>query len=93
METLKDTIDPSLLADDGCNIHAQNDLIGVLTHIGRSADSGHYMAWTKDEESDDWWKFDDDQVTQVKADDVLKLCGGGDWHMAYLLLYRAKDLA
>ena len=22
-------------------------------------------------------------------EDVLQLCGGGDWHMGYLLLYRA----
>lgn len=36
-----------------------------------------------------WWKFDDDTVTQVKDDDILRLDGGGDWHMAYICLYRA----
>lgn len=36
-----------------------------------------------------WWKFDDDTVTRVKDDDILRLDGGGDWHMAYICLYRA----
>jgi ubiquitin carboxyl-terminal hydrolase 14 len=33
--------------------------------------------------------FDDDDLIIKKDEDVLALCGGGDWHMAYLLLYRA----
>ena len=65
----------------------------VLTHVGRSADAGHYMAWVRDEkDASKWWKFDDDQVTEVKEEDVAKLVGGGDWHMAYLLIYKAKEL-
>ena len=81
-----------------------------MTHVGRSADAGHYMAWVRHHENpDDWWKFDgahleqqniddddvfslDDKVSPVKAEDVAKLSGGGDWHMAYLLLYRAKNI-
>ena len=35
---------------------------------------------------DDWLKFDDDVVTSVKSDDIKALSGGGDWHMAYVLL-------
>ncbi len=34
----------------------------------------------------------DDTVSPVRTDDILKLVGGGDWHMAYLLLYKAKPL-
>jgi hypothetical protein len=26
---------------------------------------------------DDWFKFDDDRVTVVKSEDILKLDGGG----------------
>lgn len=33
--------------------------------------------------------FDDDELLIKKDEDVLALCGGGDWHMAYLLVYRA----
>jgi len=43
-----------------------------------------------DEEDDDWFVFDDDGVSPCKTEDVLKLKGGGDWHMSYLNFYRAK---
>jgi ubiquitin carboxyl-terminal hydrolase 14 len=38
-------------------------LFAVLTHMGRSADSGHYIAWVRSQHDKDiWWKFDDDIV-------------------------------
>ena len=37
---------------------------------------------------DEWYRFDDDDVTKVKTEDILALRGGGDWHMAYYLVYR-----
>ena len=62
----------------------------MLTHIGRSADSGHYMGWVRQEPgSDFWWKFDDDKVSEVKTQEILDLRGGGDWHTSYLNIYRA----
>jgi hypothetical protein len=33
---------------------------------------------------------DDDAVSPVHEEDVLKLSGGGDWHTAYLLLYAPR---
>jgi ubiquitin carboxyl-terminal hydrolase 14 len=63
-------------------------LTGVLTHKGRSADSGHYVAWTR-QKGGGWMLYDDDQLTAKTDEDVLALCGGGDWHMAYLLMYEA----
>jgi ubiquitin carboxyl-terminal hydrolase 14 len=82
----------------------QYELFAVVTHKGRDADGGHYMAWVKakpnsgkvetiadtDEENEDWFVFDDDEVSPCKTEDVLKLKGGGDWHMSYLNFYRAK---
>eukprot|EP00761_Pharyngomonas_kirbyi_P011989 gb/GECH01012015.1/.p1 GENE.gb/GECH01012015.1/~~gb/GECH01012015.1/.p1 ORF type:complete len:471 (+),score=137.34 gb/GECH01012015.1/:1-1413(+) len=65
------------------------ELCGVLTHKGRSAQSGHYVGWAKQDDGT-WMKFDDDKVSEVKEDDIRNLSGGGDWHMAYILLYRAK---
>lgn len=65
------------------NLHA------VLTHIGRSADSGHYIAWVRSQHDKNiWWKFDDDTVTAVRSEDISKLDGGGDWHVTYLCLYQ-----
>ena len=65
-------------------------LIGVVSHKGRSADSGHYVGWVH-KQDDDWLKYDDDIVTKVSTEDIMKLRGGGDWHMAYLLLYRKME--
>jgi ubiquitin carboxyl-terminal hydrolase 14 len=42
-----------------------------------------------DENNDDWYVFDDDEVSPCKTEDILKLKGGGDWHMSYLNFYRA----
>uniref|UniRef100_A0A7S0WQE3 Ubiquitin carboxyl-terminal hydrolase n=1 Tax=Chlamydomonas leiostraca TaxID=1034604 RepID=A0A7S0WQE3_9CHLO len=64
------------------------ELFGVLTHKGRSADSGHYVSWVKQKDGK-WVLFDDDELHIKSDEDILALSGGGDWHMAYLLLYRA----
>lgn len=64
----------------------------MLTHKGRSADSGHYVSWVK--QSDNAWiQFDDDQLIPRNEDEIVTLSGGGDWHMAYLLLYRAQRVS
>lgn len=93
------------------------ELIAVLTHQGRAADGGHYVAWVKADppavdadaavpatgparragasaasavSAAPWIKLDDNKVSLTTAEEVLKLSGGGDWHTAYMLLYRAK---
>eukprot|EP00127_Corallochytrium_limacisporum_P001444 Clim_evm6s56 gene=Clim_evmTU6s56 len=78
--------------DPGSNQSGMYDLIGVVTHQGRTADSGHYVAWCK-QGPNKWAKFDDDKVSFVNDEEILKLSGGGDWHTAYILLYAEKDLA
>uniref|UniRef100_A0A7R9ZQX1 Ubiquitin carboxyl-terminal hydrolase n=1 Tax=Craspedostauros australis TaxID=1486917 RepID=A0A7R9ZQX1_9STRA len=97
------SIGPGLPAE----FQGQYELFAVVTHKGRDADGGHYMAWVKasnpsgkaekaekigdtDEDNEDWFVFDDDEVSPCKTEDVLKLKGGGDWHMSYLNFYRAK---
>lgn len=67
------------------------ELQAVLTHKGRSADSGHYVGWVKQADGS-WIEYDDDVPIPVKEEDILRLSGGGDWHMAYLLLYKS-DMA
>lgn len=66
------------------------ELVGVITHKGRSSDSGHYVSWVQ-QRGDAWLKFDDAEVSKATIEDVLNLRGGGDWHMAYYLLYRRLD--
>nr|CCA15091.1 ubiquitin carboxylterminal hydrolase putative [Albugo laibachii Nc14] len=66
------------------------ELFAILTHKGRSADSGHYMAWVH-HEGDNWFCYDDEDVSPCKTEDIQKLKGGGDWHTAYLAFYRARN--
>ncbi|KAK1289465.1 Ubiquitin carboxyl-terminal hydrolase 6 [Acorus calamus] len=68
------------------------DLVAVLTHKGRSADSGHYVAWVK-QESGKWIQFDDDNPIPQREEDITKLSGGGDWHMAYICMYKARTVS
>ncbi|EYU21397.1 hypothetical protein ABFS83_09G109700 [Erythranthe nasuta] len=68
------------------------DLVAVLTHKGRSADSGHYVAWVK-QENGKWIEFDDDNPIPQRAEDITRLSGGGDWHMAYICMYKARDIS
>ncbi|XP_060570508.1 ubiquitin carboxyl-terminal hydrolase 14-like [Ruditapes philippinarum] len=72
--------------DTGSNNSGYYELQAVLTHKGRSSSSGHYVAWVR-RKGDEWLMFDDDNVTPITSEDVLKLSGGGDWHCAYVLLY------
>ncbi|KAG5676155.1 hypothetical protein PVAND_006004 [Polypedilum vanderplanki] len=74
--------------DLGSNNSGFYTLQAVLTHQGRSSSSGHYVGWVKSK--DQWYKFDDDYVTPVSSDDILRLSGGGDWPIAYILLYGSK---
>lgn len=66
-------------------------MIAVVTHKGRSAEGGHYVGWVH-KSGDDWLQYDDDIVTLVKTDDILALRGGGDWHTAYLCIYRKTEV-
>ncbi|VDO68840.1 unnamed protein product [Haemonchus placei] len=67
--------------DEGSNNSGFYELKAVITHKGRSSNSGHYVAWVRLAE-DKWAMCDDEHVSPV-----LRLSGGGDWHCAYVLLY------
>jgi ubiquitin carboxyl-terminal hydrolase 14 len=74
------------------NDSGKYELIAVLTHKGRSADSGHYIGWVKQEDgiylfvfsdsylfhaSDKWLKYDDEKVSMVNNEEIIKLNGKG----------------
>ncbi|KAE8448766.1 hypothetical protein EG329_008982 [Mollisiaceae sp. DMI_Dod_QoI] len=97
-------ISPELLKDDGANKSGLYELRGIVTHQGASADSGHYTSYVKKlgpldpktgkrgEEDGKWWWFNDDKVSEVEADKILTLSGGGESHSALILLYKAIPL-
>lgn len=102
-------IDPKLAADDGANKSGLYELRGVVTHQGASADSGHYTSYVKKqgrlvddpkapggkrrEEDGKWWWFNDDKVSEVEAEKIETLSGGGMYYscwvflLAYFLIY------
>ena len=75
------------------SFRGQYELFAIVSHKGRSADSGHYMGWVKNSDAGDnkWLCFDDDDVQECKWEHVVDLKGGGDRDIAYMLFYRAKD--
>ncbi|KAG6554433.1 hypothetical protein Mapa_004350 [Marchantia paleacea] len=41
------------------------DLSAILVHKGSMVNSGHYVAHIKDEETGEWWQFDDEKVSSL----------------------------
>jgi ubiquitin carboxyl-terminal hydrolase 14 len=70
------------VVDLGSNNSGYYTLQAVLTHRGRSSSSGHYVAWVR-QKGDVWLKCDDDQVSPVTSEEVLKLSGGGKRHVYF----------
>ncbi|XP_011498273.1 PREDICTED: ubiquitin carboxyl-terminal hydrolase 14 [Ceratosolen solmsi marchali] len=84
--------EPFWFPDDlGSNNSGYYTLQAVLTHQGRTSSSGHYVAWVR-QKGDTWLKCDDENISIVTSEEVLKLSGGGDWHCAYVLLYGPRIL-
>ena len=61
-------------------------LIGVITHIGESSMSGHFIAYCKDPISGKWHKYNDAMVNEVEnfQNEVINFA------MPYLLFYQRK---
>lgn len=82
-------INPQLANDEGSNRSGLYELRGMITHQGASADSGHYTSYIKKqgimdpatgkrkEEDGKWWWFNDDKVSEVEAEKIETLSGGG----------------
>ncbi|KAK2880169.1 hypothetical protein FQN49_000516 [Arthroderma sp. PD_2] len=95
-------INEELVKDDSTNKCGLYELRGVITHQGASADSGHYTAYVKKqgklvdgkrrEEDGSWWWFNDEKVSEVPAEKIETLSGGGESHSALILLYKAIEL-
>lgn len=85
---------PFSFEDDlGSNNSGYYTLHAVLTHQGRTSSSGHYVGWVRQSSTEDkWFKFDDDSVSPVTSEEILRLSGGGDWPSAYVLLYGPRTL-
>jgi ubiquitin carboxyl-terminal hydrolase 14 len=55
--------DKNLYREHGTGTDYGNyQLIAVVTHKGKSANSGHYLGWAH-KSGDDWVEYDDDDTT------------------------------
>lgn len=75
------------------------ELVGIISHKGRSADGGHYVGWTllrkadKEMKDDIWICYDDETVTQWTWKDIsgisMDLQGGrADTQISYINIYK-----
>lgn len=76
------------------------ELVGIVSHKGRTADGGHYVGWTlhtkadgKEVKDDRWLCYDDETVTMHNWKDITGLhCdlmgGRADTQIAYINIYR-----
>eukprot|EP00033_Pygsuia_biforma_P002820 GCRY01003114.1.p1 GENE.GCRY01003114.1~~GCRY01003114.1.p1 ORF type:complete len:454 (+),score=121.39 GCRY01003114.1:200-1561(+) len=67
-------------------------LEAVVTHSGRSAEGGHYMAYTRSSRPGEFYHFNDEKIRTVTEDFVKTLSGGGDAPIAYMLVYKGEDI-
>jgi ubiquitin C-terminal hydrolase len=66
------------------NTGCKYQLIGVITHIGESSMSGHFISYCKDPIKGDWYKYNDAIVNKVEnfQNEVINFA------MPYLLFYQ-----
>ena len=86
-----------LLGCSEINHSALYKLRAIITHEGRYADAGHYIAWVKTGVSKKlsekgapqpiWLKFDDEKVSEHTEEEVKLTAGGADGPIAYVCLY------
>ena len=69
------------------------ELHALVTHQGRTPDSGHYVSFVRDRSGTGWVEFDDERPIPRSVEHVLKLKGGAapDSPMTYLCLYRSVE--
>ena len=63
------------------------DLIGVVTHMGESGASGHFIATCKSPIDEQWYQYNDDMVYKIKDFKSQIL----DYAMPYILFYQRRS--
>ena len=76
-------IDLQGFTDEKCT-HKNYELIAVSSHIGKSGPSGHYIAYCKDINKNEWYEFNDSSCSKSKFTELNK-------NSPYFLIYKRKD--
>ncbi|KAL7732598.1 hypothetical protein ACLKA6_013533 [Drosophila palustris] len=91
------TLDQRLKQEPGPYLY---ELFAIMIHSG-SASGGHYYAYIKEFENNDWFCFNDQNVSSITQEDIQRSFGGpnGSYYSsaytsstnAYMLMYRQVD--
>ena len=74
------TIDITKYVNLDFEVPIKYNIIGVCTHLGYSGSFGHYIAFCKNKQTEEWYNFSDSSCIKCKASDISK-------GSPYLLLY------
>jgi len=71
------------------NSNTNYELIGLITHLGESGMSGHFIAYCKSPVNNNWYCYNDSQVTKcVDPENEINSCG-----IPYVLFYQKVNLS
>ncbi|XP_071485343.1 ubiquitin carboxyl-terminal hydrolase 2-like [Diadema antillarum] len=71
------------MSEDASRISSRYELQAVCNHYGGTA-GGHYIAYCKHNQDNQWYKYDDSRVSQLKESSIVTA-------NAYVLLYIAQS--
>jgi len=70
------------------NSNTNYELIGLITHLGESGMSGHFIAYCKSPVNNNWYCYNDSQVTKcVDPENEINSCG-----IPYVLFYQKVNI-
>ena len=81
-----EVLDITNYSEESAKTGAKYDLIGVVTHMGESGASGHFVAACKSPKNGVWYKYNDDLVFPVQNFQTEIL----NYAMPYILFYQKR---
>ncbi|VDK48272.1 unnamed protein product [Anisakis simplex] len=75
--------DPGKYSNSESMNSTKYDLCAFITHHGSTAESGHYLAYCRNNIDSNWYEYDDSVVTKIDAADVMT-------KQAYVLFYQKR---
>ena len=80
--TFSESLDLNGITEENAN-KLSYKLVAASSHIGRSGNSGHYIAYCKDLSDNRWYEFNDSSISGAKLEDVQK-------YSPYFLIYKRE---
>ena len=72
------------------NIKIEYELISVITHLGESSDSGHFIAYCKSPVDKEWYLYNDSIVSKSEDPSNFSSNSNSNDNIPYVLFYQFK---